>query len=828
MAMIHAHDCGYNISAEAREVALLDYVSYLLSAKLFSDLQEPLLDFDYIRLKLSKWGPEALIAEFNLALNGHQGEDETANPKLSALALLRDAVNMSAQVIASDSGQIPSQLLGRLQGGSCPELIPLLKSAFEWKDRKWIRPGTRSLLNAGSPLIRVLSGTGRWPKAVAIRPDGSQIFAMCTDDALKIWDTHSGELLRKIKTEDNSDDSMKITMGDKNFVVAFSGGSIVFRDVRDGSLLRTFKFRKGSIPPVITPDRSFVIVTGEDRTMRVFDAHSAHQVRKVHLHKGRITAMLSLPDSKRIASASEDGRIMVWDITTGHNLASLGGHKDSITALAQGWRENDLISASRDRTVRVWDIATRRDYLSLSALEPVVAIDVAKKRGRIVMMCDDGSLGVWDVVSSTDNWLSSGAVNGSLAVTADGHLAVTTAKETLRLWDLDKIKPQMAGGVDSWRFLKLLNKVTGTHRQLMNIKHVEVVSIDQSSTWALTGAFDGDIKRWWLERCEKDDLLLEARLAKRHAALGVGGLLAMRGSSGIAGVSSCGSYINVWDFWGDEYFSWRAHSDTIDALAVVCENVVASAGRNGKIKIWDLSRPLRRRPLRTLRHHWFPWIEKSSLADMIKRRKVLTITSAKLMVWESRGTASEGTYAEGVKPIKLRSAYVREIFLSGYRKHFGGLMRLAIAADGKTCASAAYETVKLWNPATGRKLGSIRCGNECVSALALTPNGSHVLCASGDSADVFDIATGEREMTLSGHKGPIFDLDVTRDGRRALSVSQDCTLKLWELATGDLVATFSADSPLYCCRAAPDCAQIVAGDEMGNVHLLRIVDSDQR
>src|SRR5262249_47943035 len=146
----------------------------------------------------------------------------------------------------------------------------------------------------------------------------------------------------------------------------------------------------------------------DDRTMRVCDGHTGRQIRTVQLHKGRVTAMLALPDSRRIASGSEDGRIMVWDLNTGHNLASLAGHKDAITTLVRGWRETDVTSTSKDRTVKVWDTATRRAYLALATSERVVAIDVARKAGLVIMACDDGSLGVWDVTTTKDTWTSAG------------------------------------------------------------------------------------------------------------------------------------------------------------------------------------------------------------------------------------------------------------------------------------------------------------------------------------------------------------------------------------------------------------------------------------
>ena len=63
---------------------------------------------------------------------------------------------------------------------------------------------------------------------------------------------------------------------------------------------------------------------------------------------------------------------------------------------------------------------------------------------------------------------------------------------------------------------------------------------------------------------------------------------------------------------------------------------------------------------------------------------------------------------------------------------------------------------------------------------------------------------------------------VTRDGRRAISVLYDCTLKLWDLQSGQMVASFVGDRPFTCCAIAPDNVTIVADDNGGGVHFFRI------
>jgi WD40 repeat protein len=87
---------------------------------------------------------------------------------------------------------------------------------------------------------------------------------------------------------------------------------------------------------------------------------------------------------------------------------------------------------------------------------------------------------------------------------------------------------------------------------------------------------------------------------------------------------------------------------------------------------------------------------------------------------------------------------------------------------------------------------------------------------------VWDLATGEQLRTLNGHSDSVNAVAVTADGKQAISASRDNTLKLWNLETGEVIASFTGESPIICCAVAPDGVTIVAGEESGRLHFLRL------
>jgi WD40 repeat protein len=68
---------------------------------------------------------------------------------------------------------------------------------------------------------------------------------------------------------------------------------------------------------------------------------------------------------------------------------------------------------------------------------------------------------------------------------------------------------------------------------------------------------------------------------------------------------------------------------------------------------------------------------------------------------------------------------------------------------------------------------------------------------------------------------------VMPDGRRAVSASMDRTLRLWDLESGKEIAAFTGEGDMLSCAIVPDRQMIIAGDALGRVHFLRLVEADE-
>ncbi len=128
--------------------------------------------------------------------------------------------------------------------------------------------------------------------------------------------------------------------------------------------------------------------------------------------------------------------------------------------------------------------------------------------------------------------------------------------------------------------------------------------------------------------------------------------------------------------------------------------------------------------------------------------------------------------------------------------HSDSVNAVAVTPDGTRVISAAGDsTCKVWDLATGQEVFTLSGHGGWMRAVAVTPDGTRVISASVDeTCKVWDLSTGQEVFTLSGHSGMVNAVAVTGDGTRAISGGDDSTCKVWDLATGQEVFTLSGHS----------------------------------
>ena len=149
---------------------------------------------------------------------------------------------------------------------------------------------------------------------------------------------------------------------------------------------------------------------------------------------------------------------------------------------------------------------------------------------------------------------------------------------------------------------------------------------------------------------------------------------------------------------------------------------------------------------------------------------------------------------------------------------------VAFSADGRRLLYGRLDGwADLWDVEAGkpvRLLEGLLNGYGRVTAVALSPDGRRALVGNARFIFLADVETGKPITRLEGHTAPVRAVAFSGDGTRALSASQDHTLRLWELAGGSqLQAMPGHNSAVLSAGFAPDGRLAVSGGGDGQVRV---------
>ena len=164
---------------------------------------------------------------------------------------------------------------------------------------------------------------------------------------------------------------------------------------------------------------------------------------------------------------------------------------------------------------------------------------------------------------------------------------------------------------------------------------------------------------------------------------------------------------------------------------------------------------------------------------------------------------------------------------------------VAFSPQGQLLASASYDrTIRLWQiPKRGE--GTLIQNRPCYSLLstlsghawavltvAFSPDGQILATGSDDNTiKLWEVNTGQLICTLVGHSWSVVAVAFTADGETLLSASCDKTVKLWRVSTAEEIVTLSGHVDSVSAVAVSKVTQLIAsGSRDKTIKLWQLVE----
>jgi WD40 repeat protein len=142
---------------------------------------------------------------------------------------------------------------------------------------------------------------------------------------------------------------------------------------------------------------------------------------------------------------------------------------------------------------------------------------------------------------------------------------------------------------------------------------------------------------------------------------------------------------------------------------------------------------------------------------------------------------------------------------------------VAFSRDGRALVTLG-DTVRLWDPATGKQRQEFEMHDWMAHSIALTPDGKTVVTGGSDHAiRLLDLTTGKERRLTPGASRTVYSVAFAPDGKTLVSGGLD-GVRIWKIATAEQVRFLDHEN-VWTIAVSPDGSLVASGGGGARVRL---------
>jgi WD40 repeat protein len=593
--------------------------------------------------------------------------------------------------------------------------------------------------------------------AVVFTPDGKTV-AVTSDKTVRRWDVAGGKEGTALTGHQSTLYDLVVSPDGKTAATADAGGAVKLWDLATGKEGKALPGHSNQARGLaLSPDGKLLYSGGADeKVVRAWEVGSGKLATEFE-HPNAIRTLALSPDGKVLAVATfYDGAVKLWDTAAQKELRTLDASKETINALAFAADGKSLLTAGADRVIRRWETDSGKLLKALDEQGAPIETLARTPDGRFLLSGggdwknpdQPGEVIVWDLTAGkkAHTLAADGGCVFGVAVAADGRTFATGQPSGARLWRLPA--PPAAEKVGEVRRFGWGHAIQGA-------------ALSPDGRLAVAGGADGSVRLWDLGTGK------ELRRLPGHA----GWAYAVAFTPDGKGVISAGrdAVLRLSDVaTGKEVRLFEGHDHGLVRVALSADGRLLLSGDDaGGVSLWEVETG--KRLLQLAGHTGMV----HALAFAPDAKTAASSGGDGTIRWWDLETGKEVRRGEAAT----------------------SATGLAFAPDGRQLLSAhADGTLRWWDAGTGKELRKFAVQSDTLQAVALSADGRRAVAGGGgDISDggfkkgtdfalrLWDVTEGKELTPFTGHEDIVNVVALSRDGRYALTGSNDRTTRLWRL-----------------------------------------------